>query len=172
MLAEIEDAIIAKLKEAMPAVDYADSVSKAADLHGKISYALAVVSGSAEPISMTSVKQTVQISIWVVFKNFRSDSARREGIFPILEGIAQQLFRQKLGLDINPIMYSGFADVSTDEERLARIGVYQINLSTQYEIHKLDDEDAADLLSVGISYYLDGAAEPIVSGEQVTLQES
>jgi len=164
MLAEIENAVIARLTEKAPKVPYMDSVKAAVERTAKIGYSVAIMEGHAEPIGQ-HVKQHAAIAMWVIFKNLKSDDDRRKGAFPTLESLAQLLYKQTLGLDIAALGYTGFRDVTTDEERAGGVVIYQIDLGTSYTIKKEEEEVTEELLGISLAYLLNGAEKPAATDE-------
>jgi|GEM_PF-3824807 len=169
MLAEIESAAIARLGEKIPQLPHVDSMKNV--LTEKMAYTLAIMEGPAEPVTIggEETRQRVKLSLWVAFKNLKSDEDRRKGVFLLLEGIAQMLLGQKLGLDIKRLKYTGFSDVTDPAERQAGQTIYQVNFETSYTVTRLDEEGTEELLKVGLSYLLNGSASA-AAGDVVELQ--
>ncbi len=169
MLAEIETAVIARLREKAPQIISLETARSQEVLPSKPAYTLAITKGSIENITDETLKQYVELNIWLAFKNLKNDQARRQGAYPIVEAMAQLLYNQKLGLDIKKIKYTGFTDVTDEPERAESMAVYQLDFKTSYTVSQLEEEDVEDLLSVGLSYLLNGSDIPAVQ-DVVTLQ--
>jgi len=167
MLAEIENAIIARLKAVAPTVRYADIPRNGVNIVAGPSYSLSVVAGEATAPAMNAMKQRVDIVLWVRVSNLRDDASRRKGAYPIIEALAQHLFLEKLGLDISAIAYGGFTDISEQEEWQAGVGVFRMTFSTSYTVKKTDDAAAADLLTMGLNVLYGGKT---VLTNEITLQ--
>lgn len=156
MLAEIETAVIARLAETAREVRYADIPRGLAPSLPSPCYMLAISKGAATCPTIGAFKQQVDFSLWVRMSNVQNDSKRRQGAFPVLEAIAQFLFLETLDLDIAPISYKGFTDISTQEEWQSRVAVFQMDFTTSYTTRKVSDKSAADLLTLGLSVLSDG----------------
>lgn len=157
MLAEIENAAAARLKEKAPEVPVLDSAKGEDILTAKVAVIMAIQKGPAVAVAQET-KQEVELSLWVAFKNIKNDKDRRHGAFPVVESLAQLLNRQTLGLAIKPLRYGGFLDVTAEQEREAGLAVYQVDFRTSYVMEPLPEEEAQDLLRVGLNYLLDGSA--------------
>ncbi len=169
MLAEIENAVIARLAEKAPEIKYLPSAKSVEVLPAKVAYTLAITKGTAEEITPETTRQHIELSIWVAFKNMKSDKDRRHGAFPVVEAVGQLLLKQKLGLEIKAIKYAGFTDVTDNEERTAAMAIYQVDFKTSYTVSKLNEEDTQELLTVALNYLLNGA-EPAAAQDAVTLR--
>jgi len=49
------------------------------------------------------IKAIVDITIYAMFKSLKDDKSRRQGLYPIVEGVLASLLYQNLDLDINDI---------------------------------------------------------------------
>ncbi len=169
MLAEIENAVITRLAEKAPEIKQLDIAKGDSVLAAKVAYMLGIMKGPADDITDETTRQHVELSIWVAFRNIKSDKDRRHGAFPVVEAIAQILLKQTLGLEIKKIKYRGFTDVTAPEERAAAMAIYQVDFKTSYTVSKLDDPDTQELLSVGLNYLLNGR-DTAAAQDQVILQ--
>ncbi|MCX5785668.1 MAG: DUF1834 family protein [Elusimicrobia bacterium] len=170
MLAEIENAVITRLAEKAPTLKQLDTAKSEVVLINTPAYTLAILKGTAEPITQSeNTKQHINLSIWLAFKNIKSDKDRRHGAFPVVEAIAQILLDQKLGLEIKGLKYTGFTDVTDEAERAGGMAVYQLDFKTWYVVSKMDEEGTQALLSVGLNYLLNGSTTAAAQ-DVVTLQ--
>lgn len=130
---------------------------------------IAADEGAFKPVAQNAAwRCDVTVYVDVVFKNVQSDAARREGIHPLLTGILFILAGQKLGLDIDPLQPQRFQNVTTLGELQAGELVFQLLFRTGYTLRKADEEKAADLIKVGLGFFLQEpapAGEPAVSAE-------
>ncbi|HOX22379.1 MAG TPA: DUF1834 family protein [Elusimicrobiales bacterium] len=167
MIAELESAIIARLKAKAPQVVHVDA-AKGQPTLPRVCYMLATQKGTAESVAMSgNFKQNLDVSLWVSFQDHSGDSARRAGAYSLIEALAQFLFQETLGLDIRPLRYTGFAEVTIDEERAAGLAIFQLDFSTSHVVTKISDEAAGDLLKIGLKYYLPAAEEPSAQDEVI-----
>jgi hypothetical protein len=129
-------------------------------------------SGSFTKVTLTRVKCELSLSVLFIFENFEPEDKRRAGMNAIFEGAIFILQNNKLGLDILPLKLVRFRDVTTEEEAAKGLLYYLLELSTVYELNVPDAEAAAELLKVGLNYYLqDPVDDHIVDGaDDVTLQ--
>jgi hypothetical protein len=169
MLAEIETAIETRLAAKAPQLTLLDISKGAPVLPAGPAYMVQITRGQAEKAAAEAVKQNANISLWLAFKNLKNEKARRHGIYPVVEAVAQFLMFQALGLNIKPISYTGFSEVTAPEEREAGMLIFQLDFETAYTVNKLEEEAAEDLLTVGLSYLLNGAA-PAAAQDEVTVQ--
>jgi len=168
MLAEIENAVIARLAEKLPEIKAVETGKGKAVLAAKAAYTLAIMKGEVEEVTQPSAdKQHVDLYIWVTFKNVKSDQDRRHGAFPAIEGLAQILMNQRLGLEIRKLKYKGFSEASTPEDIAANQAVYQLEFKTSYGIKMLEEEAAQDLVAIGLKYLMGGVEQ---AADVVTLK--
>jgi hypothetical protein len=90
----------------------------------------------------------------IVFSHLGNEEQRRRGIYPLLEGIVQALLLQTLGLGIAPLRPKTFRNVTSETLRAKGLLVYSLEFETSCHLRKLDEEEADDLLRVGLNYYL------------------
>ncbi|NLO90671.1 MAG: DUF1834 family protein [Elusimicrobia bacterium] len=159
MLAEIEAAIIDRLKVKAPGLAYFDA-AKGESILPPICYQLAITRGQAESAPGRGFNQKVNISVWVGLVNLRSDEARRRGVYPLLESLAQMLHREDFGLPCARLRYTGFEDVTVAEERGEGRVVYELSFETHFVVDKQDPEETEELLSLTMKYFLNAAAAP------------
>lgn len=100
------------------------------------------------------IRVDVDMYLSMIFRNFMDEEERRKGIYPIIEGTIGILSFNKLGLDIGPLVPVGFNNVTNEEDIDRGLIVFYIHFRTFYYIEKIDDEEAGQLLTIGIKYYL------------------
>lgn len=153
MIAEIEEAVIARLKDkGLEAGEI--KVQKGTDGLVKPAVFVAAEGGKFERVSNSTFKLTVDVSVYVVFKSFKNEADRRKGLHPLLEGAVGILMLQDLGLKISPLKPTAFKDFTDD--RLSDLGLMacEIGFETSYYLEKMNDQAATDLLKVGLSFFL------------------
>jgi len=96
----------------------------------------------------------------LLFHNVKDERARRRGLYPILEGVAQLLMGQTLGLDITPIKPVRFRNVTSEAFRKQYLCAYELELTATVELRKEESQgDAGELLRIGLEYYLQDPAD-------------
>jgi len=96
----------------------------------------------------------INIYLTIKFKNLRNEKQRRHGIYPILQGILEALTLQDLGLEIEPLKPKAFGNITTDNQAVAGILVFQMAFETDYYLAKIEEESIIDLFKIGLGYYL------------------
>ncbi|MFA5161151.1 MAG: hypothetical protein WC421_02805 [Elusimicrobiales bacterium] len=163
MLAQIEEAIIARLGLFAPLIKRADIPRAGVNSIAGPSYMLAIMKGAATAPAMNACKQHVDIALWVRVSNLQNDAARRKGAYPVIEALAQCLFLEKLGLDITAIAYGGFTDDSAPEELQGCVGVFRLDFSTSYTVRKTGDAESEQLLVAGLNVLYGG--KTVITGD-------
>jgi hypothetical protein len=104
-----------------------------------------------------------EVNVQITMTNARGEEARREGINPLVVGVFKALSRQRFGLKMKDLMPKGFSDVTGEEDWKNNKIVYNLEFATSFCIRvDADDPDEDDLLTVGLSYFLqpdDGTAD-------------
>lgn len=153
MIADIEEAALARLRDnGLQAVEY--DVGAGVEKLIKPSVLIATDEGRFEKAAASAYRQTLTVSVYVLFRHLKNEKGRRLGVYPILEGIAGILTLQALGLDITPLRPVGFRNATTDGIEASGGIAFKMDFSTSYLVSRMDDEKAADLLKTGLSYYL------------------
>ena len=150
-IAEIEDAIIARLQE--NGIDPRMEVGEEPAGNPVSRIKVFTDFGRLEKISQDTYKQVLTVSLSLVFRNI-AGRRRRLVLYPILEGIIGILLLQDLGLSISPLIPRSFRNVTTEEGRQAGELAYLIEVDTSYTVTKMTGEEAVDLLSAGLNYFL------------------
>ncbi|ABC76431.1 phage protein Gp37 [Syntrophus aciditrophicus] len=154
MLSEIEEAIAARIKEKLAAAAGYVAVQRGTEGIPQPAVYVSLEEGAFEKVSSDSFRQTVKGYVDIVFSHLGNEEQRRRGIYPILEGIVQTLLLQTLGLGIAPLRPKAFRNVTSEALRAKGLLVYSLEFETGCHLRKLDEEAAADLLRVGLNYYL------------------
>lgn len=154
MLAEIEDAVVELVEGlGLPVRD----VDLKELQRGNVARAAGVV--SIEDATFRKQGQSVfrcepTIVIVILFRQLKGDRDRRKGLYPLLEGVQSRLALETLNLGIDPLVPARWRNV-TDEE-LASYGIkaYQIEFRTGFAMRKPADDEAEELIRIGLDYFL------------------
>ncbi|KQC03149.1 MAG: hypothetical protein APR55_07125 [Methanolinea sp. SDB] len=172
MMIEIESAVVERLRAGgLPIRDAEIQKGTAGIVTPRV--LVSIEAGDFSKISQKSYRWDVTILVSAVFKNWKSEGDRRRGLYPILEGIVSLLMLQTLGLDIQPIRPLRMQNITDDAMAEAGLFAYQISFSTSFTVNRADEEEAADLLRIGLEYYLHDPADDGISDAQdiVELEE-
>lgn len=172
MLTQIEDAIVARIETKLAATAGMVSVQKGAEGIPHPAVYVSTEAARFEKATMQSYRQEVTIFVDVIFSHLASEGERRKGVYLILQGIVQTLLLQDLGLAIKALVPRNWKNVTTEEFREKGLIVYSLELATSFVIAKLDDEVVADLLTVGLNYYLKPGDDIIDASDELTLEEA
>lgn len=162
MLSAIEEASVARIKNKLTAAVTRIDVQRGIEGIPQPAVYVSVEEGTFTRVTDDVYRQQVTAYVDVIFSNVQSEAQRRKGVYPILEGVLLCLFGQKLGLEITPMIPKTFKNATTEELKAKGLIAYTLTLSTSYHVRRVDDEELVDLLSVGLSYYLqpdDGTAD-------------
>jgi len=162
MLSAIEEACVARIKDKLTAAVTRIDVQRGIEGIPQPAVYVSVEEGTFTRVTDDVYRQQVTVYVDVIFSNVQSEAQRRKGVYPILEGVLLCLFGQKLGLEITPLIPKSFRNTTTEELKSKGLIAYTLTMSTGYHIRRVDDEAVTDLLSVGLSYYLqpdDGKAD-------------
>lgn len=171
MIAEVENKILDWLDTAGLGVRATD-VTKGESIK-KPAVFVYIEAGQLTRAAMSKIKVSLDVYVLIAFRSVRDELERRHGLYPILEGVMQGLMLADLGLDITPLIPDRFANITDVEFREKNTLLYQIKFTTSYIMARVKEEDVADLLRIGLEYYLqdpedDGVAD---ASDLVTLEE-
>lgn len=116
------------------------------------------VAAATESIGMRrnpdgSISFAPVISLYLVFKNVARPDQRRAGIYPIITGVVSLLSGRTLGLEIEPLLPLPAKEIYHNQlKEIGGIG-YLLQFKTDFDIDKIDEQQAIDLLSIAIKYY-------------------
>jgi len=99
------------------------------------------------------------IIVLVMFENFANEDKRRAGMNIILEGIVLKLAGNSLGLDIKPLTPVDWNDVTDDALAGEGLLLFELVFSTEFDLRPPENDEEEDLLTVGLSYYLQDPAD-------------
>lgn len=160
MIAEIETGIISYLRERWPSNGGTTAVHEF-DINLGLDDMVRwpAISVTTERVAVRSIidgnlNLQPTIGLYSVFKNPAKVAERRLGVYPIVVACMQLLSGETLGLDID-----GLKPVSCDEFRhdaLKEKGLicFQTLFTTVFTVEAIDTEDAVQLLSERLKYFL------------------
>lgn len=154
MITAIEEAVLGAITSKIPELKTGGVQKSTQQLNTQTAVAVAVLEGTFERITDTSFRQDVTVSVLIKFKNLQSEEARRKGINPIIQGVIQLLIMKSLGLEIKKLKPKRFRDVTTEEKYAGGTIEYLLEFQTSFTIKVLDEEEAAELVTLGVSYLL------------------
>ncbi len=157
ILADIERKAIDRLKTKgkLPHVS-AFEIKKENDL-APVTPCIRNVIADGKFTSKGQISYRVDITLYVIiiFKHVSDEESRRKGIYPILAGVVSLLAGQELGLKIDELVPLSFREITNREDTDSGLIVFQVPFATHFNIEKVSDEQAADLIAIGLNYYLD-----------------
>lgn len=95
--------------------------------------------------------------VYLVFKNVASESQRRHGIYPLVEGVIQLLTKQRFGLEIEPLEPVSAPEIQNSKFTERGLMGWQIQFKTGFDVDPFDADAgnaAIALLSTSIRYYM------------------
>lgn len=179
ILADIERKTIERLKTSakLPMVK-AFEVKKENDLLPTTPAIRNVIAdGKFTPVGQRSYRVDVTLYVIIIFRQVSDEESRRKGIYPIIGGVVQLLAGQELGLKIDELTPLSFREITNATDAESGLIVFQVPFATHFSIEKVSDEQAADLVQIGINYYLDPAkfdadrATPPDAEDKVTITQ-
>lgn len=153
MISQIEDAIVTRIKTKLAAAAGMVSVQKGIEGIPQPAVYIATENGRFERVAQM-FRQTVTIYVDIIFEHLGDESDRRKGIYLILEAITQTLLLQQLGLAIHPLHPKGWRNTTVEELHSKGLIAFSLELETSFTLALQSDEVVTDLLSLGISYFL------------------
>jgi hypothetical protein len=171
VIAQLEEAVADRIREKLSAAASKIAVQRGTDLMPSPGIAVSIEDGKFAKNASDNYRLEVTGYVDIVFKELSSDAERRKGIYLVLEGIYLALILQTLGLKITPIVPRDFKNVTSKEDRDEGKIVFTFSFTTSWIVSKPDEEDAADLLTIGLGYYLNPASETATATDTVTLHE-
>jgi hypothetical protein len=110
--------------------------------------------GTFERQTQWTYKHTVTVYVDIIFSSLKDQKSRRDGINLILEGALQLLLLNTLGLAIDPLKPKSWRNTTTEELDGLGLISYSLELTTSFLVEKQEEEVVTDLLTVGLTYYL------------------
>jgi len=172
MISELEEAVAEQITEKLTAAVSRVDVERGIPALSLPDVQVSIEEGDFGKVASDTFEQKATIYVDIVFRELSSDQQRRKGINIILEGIVRSLMLQKLGLKLQqPIHPKNYRNVTTAEDHGEGKMTYTLTFTASWNITKLDDEAAADLLTVGLGYYLNPVSDTLAVTDTVTLRE-
>lgn len=172
MINQIEDAIVARIKNKLATIAGKVAVQKGVEGIPQPAVYVSTEGGRFEKVTMASCRHQLAVYVDIVFSYRGADEReRRKGIYLILLGVVQELFMETLGLAIKPIMPKDWRNTTVEELRTQGLLTFSLELTTSYMITKLNAEEAADLLAVGLNYYLKPGDDEVDAVDIVTVPD-
>lgn len=173
MISQLEEAAAERIKEKLTAAVSQVDVARGIPAISLPDVQVSIEEGDFSKVASDTFEQKATIYVDIVFRELSSDQLRRKGINLILESIIRSLMLQKLGLKLQqPIYPKNYRNVTTAEDHGEGKITYTLTFTASWNITKLDDEAAEDLLTIGLGYYLNPAAETPTAADTVTLEET
>lgn len=170
MINQIEDAIVARIKENLSTAAGKVAVQKGADGIVQPAVYVSTEAGKFGKISQATYEHELTLYVDIVFAYRGADDRdRRKGIYLILEGVLQTIFLQRLGLDIKPVLPKNWRNTTTEEYRQQGMLIFSLELATAYTISRLEETEAQELMAIGLNYYLTPGDDEVDAADLVTL---
>ena len=163
MISEIEAAAVDRIKTKLATAAGTVDVQRGVEGIPQPAVYVSVEAGKFAKVAQRKWKQTVTVYVDVVFSYLGSDGERRKGVNLILQGIIQTLLEQKLGLAIDPLVPGDWSNTTTEELRKGGLIAFSLRMQTAFVMKQLDEEEAVDLLRVGLNYFLQDPADDDVA---------
>lgn len=138
----------------------------------KPSIHVACQSGAFTKEAQGTWKCEIEVNVYILFQHFGNEDKRREGMSRIIWGVFGYLAGQKLGLSITALQPKEFRDV-TDPDIINEGDLfYQLKFSTKADLKAATEEEATQLLHIGLNYYLQDPEDDdqADASDQVTLR--
>ena len=157
-LSDIERAVIDRLKaKGLPLVKAYDIKKEGDSIPAVPAVRNIIADGKFTPKGQKSYQVDVTLYAIIIFRHVTDEESRRKGVYPILAGVVGLLGGQTLGLDIDELTPLSFREITNAKDAESGLIVFQVPFTTHFNIEKVSDEEAADLITMGIKYYLDSA---------------
>lgn len=158
MISDICRAILDKLNTAgidVRQIELRDLVNRTLSLRGP-SVNVAADAGALTPLTMTTYKVTLDVSLIIVLKHLGGEEKARLETQDILDALIQAFTLTDLGLELqDPLVPSSFRNITDKEYADAGFQMYQLVLRCAYNVTKEStEEDWGILTSILTKYYL------------------
>ena len=158
MKTEISNRILVKLKNAgilVKNVDFQAIRDRKVGALSQPAANISINSGTFQKVTLTTYKQAVIVSIFIMVQELRGEYARRFMIYELITSLAKVLLLEKLGLPLQDSLKPvGFNDVTDEKYSDAGYLIYQLNMACSFNIHKDEEEDIGELESIVNHYFL------------------
>lgn len=103
----------------------------------------------------SAIGWTPRVVVYLVFKNVSNEAHRREGVYPLVEGVSMLLAWQTLGLEIDRLEPLTATEIMNQSFTTRGLLGFQIAFKTNFDVDPIDMRaEAVRLLSIGIRYYM------------------
>jgi hypothetical protein len=119
--------------------------------------------------AMSRFKILPVVSLFLALKHTGTEKARRQGMHPLIHAVTRLLTLQRLGLDITPLVPVDGKELNAADSASSGIVLYQIDFRTSY-VDTLPEEEAGNLLTLGLEYYLKPGDATQDAGDVVDLE--
>lgn len=154
MLKEIEEAVVARLQEKIATPKNVRIDEAHSDFTLNLPSIEVIIGGGSFTRVAQNYKLKCSVFVIVTFQNLKSVKDRRHGVYPILEAVQVCLILQSFGLKIDGLTPKRLDNITEKDEAEEGKVVFQLEFETGFNIEKMSDEVLADLLSIGLNYYL------------------
>lgn len=168
MLISICEKILGRLKDKELRVR-AFAVQKGVEVLTPDSVSVSIDAGTFRMIAQKWYCEAV-VTVLLGFKNLKDEEARRRGVYAIIMSAISMLQFQSLGLPIKELEPVRFRNVSTEGDDAESREVFGIEFRTHFAVPVLSEDEMADLLRVGLNYYLRPGDDAVDASDQVTMQ--
>lgn len=154
MITEIETALLTVITQQISAVG-SSGIQK--DARGKLinpAVVVAVVEGGFARLGQVNWKQELTVMVMVQFKHLKGETERRHGANPLVQALVQLLINRVPVTGCAPLAPKRWRETTTEEQYNAGLIEYVIELATSYIVTPATDETLADLMTLGLNYYL------------------
>lgn len=102
------------------------------------------------------IRWDVDLGVYMEFKHAADEQRRYEGMMLIIEACVALLALSKLDLDITPLEPVSISEVTTAKHQEERKVAYVLKFKTRFDTKPdaAKEEDAQDLLTIGLEYFL------------------
>ena len=167
---DIELAVLNTLTAKIAGIRAAANQKDQVGLYPGPTVSVAIFEGSFEKVTQVTWKQKVTVNVLLTFKHERGEEERRRGINPIVQGVIQTLMLRDLGLAMETLKPGRFHEVTDADDYEARTIVYLVEFSTSFNLTRLEEEAAGELLNVGLNYYLKPGDDVVDASDLVELE--
>ncbi|MRR15698.1 MAG: DUF1834 family protein [Deltaproteobacteria bacterium] len=159
MLTDIEEAIAAHLKDRLESVSRIEIDQAHSPTSLKLPGVDVIMGNGAFARVAQHYKITAQVFVVATFQNLKSVADRRRGVYPIMEALVALLVGRTFDLAIDPLRPKRLDHITEEQEALEGKVVFQLEFETGFIISAASDEEAKDLLRIGLNYYLQDPAD-------------
>jgi len=162
MLADLQLAILDNLKANgldVREISFKDMIDGTLNLT-RPAVNITINQATVKQVTLYTYKYVATVSLIIIFQHlkggYEGEARRKEGIYKLIEAIANNLTLQKLGLELeNPLIPTGFRNITTAEYAKGGYQLYQMQFWCSYNVDmKNNDGDFGDISSILVDYWL------------------